>query len=196
MRQSIITTDGAPAVQRLLANRAQTPAAPVLFDRPARAEIPALRRRAEQEIGRPLAPLAALHRVHDHDPTSFAVIRAGESVVAAFAFLHLGNVGLDRLRDGSLDLASPASGDLASFGTRPAGIYWWAFFARGVMKVALPLLFADLAARHWERVGMWAIPVTPEGGRCLTRIGFDAYPTTRPGLLHLARDADTANGRH
>lgn len=142
------------------------------------AEIDALMDRARRELPG-LARDAVIRRVAYHNPDCFWAIRrmpqdASEQTAPRgfIAFLMLNEDGLDALLSGRLDASDPPARYLAGQHERPAGIYVWALYAKGLLAPALTLVMEKLHAPLYRGVDLFARAVTREGAQFLEALGF------------------------
>jgi len=88
------------------------------------------------------------------------------------ALLLLTKEGMRALAARTLDCANPDTPLLAKSGERPAGIYFWATYAPGVLAAAVPLIIERLSKAQYEGVTLYTRTTTAEGRRFTESLGF------------------------
>jgi hypothetical protein len=142
---------------------------------------------AAAAIGAPLASVEAVGAVAAHDPESVWLFERAGHAVGTFAMLHLNAAGVAALEAGRLDLRAPPVGALAEPSERPAGIYFWAMFARGRAAAGVATVFQRLRTGRYRGVDLYALPYTADGRRFADRLGFE--PLNAAGCAGLMRCA-------
>jgi predicted GNAT family N-acyltransferase len=145
-----------------------TPSGPeidLLMDR-ARKELPGI---ARNEVAR---------RVSSANPDSFWGIRrrsgqGSESEPRGLAaFLMFNENGFDALVRGELDATDPPAEALVGQHERPAAIYVWLVYAKGLVAPALTLVMEKLQTPLYRDVDLFARAVTREGSQFNDSLGF------------------------
>jgi predicted GNAT family N-acyltransferase len=120
-----------------------------------------------------------VHRVVSHNPdTLWAIARRDRFDASApsgeglMAFLMLNRAGMLRLFDGSFDASNPDLSLLTQQSEKPAGIYIWALYARGILHGGIPLVMEKMNTPLYRDVDVYARAVTPEGIRFVQGTGF------------------------
>lgn len=120
-----------------------------------------------------------VHRVVSHNPdTLWAIARRDRFDASApsgeglMAFLMLNREGMLRLFDGSFDASNPDLSLLTQQSEKPAGIYIWALYARGILHGGIPLVMEKMNTPLYRDVDVYARAVTPEGIRFVQGTGF------------------------
>lgn len=145
---------------------------------PAAAEISALLAKARIHI-QGLTTDEIVHNAVRHNPDSFWAIcsrhrfdLAAPSGDGFLAVLTLNHEGMIKLLDGSLDTRNPDHKYLARQSEKPAGIYVWAIFARGVVAAGIPLVFQKFSTPLLADCDIYAKAATEDGSRILGAVGF------------------------
>src|SRR6266481_3886614 len=117
--------------------------------------------------------------VANHNPDTFwAIARKDHFDIASpqgegfLAVLPLTHEGTRRLIDGRLDTRNPDISFVARQSERPAGIYVWAFHAKGAIAAAIPLVLQKFSTPLYRGVNIYSRPVTKGGLRVLEPLGF------------------------
>jgi predicted GNAT family N-acyltransferase len=149
-----------------------------------------------------LASNQVVRRVMSHNPDSlWAIARRSRYDVAApagegfLAFLMLNEAGMQQLVEGTLDAGDPDLSLLAAQHEKPAGIYAWAVYARGVIAGGIPLALEKVATPRYHDIDIYARAVTADGHRILETVGFRRGATFRGKSaphLHIYRRSGTA----
>jgi predicted GNAT family N-acyltransferase len=144
----------------------------------AEADIETLVPRARQEMGGG-ASNEVVRRVARHNPDSiWGIARrdryvAGETAAEGYlAFLMLNDQGADRLMSGRLDPTDPPLDVLTRQHEKPAAIYVWGAYARGVVAGGVPLAFEKAWTPLYRDAPLLARAATIEGHRMLDALGF------------------------
>jgi predicted GNAT family N-acyltransferase len=144
----------------------------------AASDIETLIPRARQEMGGGAAN-EAVHRVARHNPDSIWGIarrdRYAEGCAAAegyLAFLMLNAEGVARMFNGTLDMTDPPLELLCRQHEKPAAIYVWGVYARGVIAGGVPLAFEKAWSPLYRSAPLFARAATAEGFRMLESLGF------------------------
>lgn len=90
-----------------------------------------------------------------------------------FAVLPLTHEGMRRLIDGRLDTKKPELCYIARQSERPAGIYFWAIHAKGMLAAAIPLVLQKISSPQYQGVNFYSRPITKGGLRVLEPLGFN-----------------------
>lgn len=145
---------------------------------PAAAEISALLAKARLHIDG-LTTDEVVHKAVRHNPDSFWAIcgrdRFDLSAPAGDGFLavlSLNHEGMTKLLDGSLDTKNPDHKYLARQSEKPAGIYVWAIYARGITAAGIPLVFQKFSTPLLSDCDIYAKAATDDGCRILSAVGF------------------------
>lgn len=144
---------------------------------PRGAEIDALVARVQKDLS--VAGSDVVGRIVSHNPDCLWAIARREHFNASapsgeglMAFLMLNRAGMLRLFDGSFDASDPDLSLLAQQNEKPAGIYIWALYARGVLHGGVPLVMEKMNTPLYRDVDIYARAVTPDGVRFVTGTGF------------------------
>lgn len=144
----------------------------------AASDIEMLVPRARQEMGGG-ASNAVVRRVARHNPDSiWGIARrdryaAGDTAAEGYlAFLMLNEEGADRLLTGRLDPTNPPLDLLTRQNEKPAAIYVWGVYARGVVAGGVPLAFEKVWTPLYRKAPLLARATTTEGYRMLESLGF------------------------
>jgi predicted GNAT family N-acyltransferase len=170
---------------------------------PRGAEVDALVARVQRDLS--VAGSDVVRRVVSHNPdTLWAIARrehfnsATPSGEGLMAFLMLNRAGMLQLFDGSFDASDPDLSLLAQQNEKPAGIYIWALYVRGVLHGGIPLVMEKMNTPLYRDVDIYARAVTPDGVRFVTSTGF-ALGATFEGLrapnLHMYSRAGRVDGK-
>ncbi len=126
-----------------------------------------------------LAAADAVRRVIQVHPYSLWAIARKSSFDASapkpegfVAVLLLTEQGLKALAERTLDCSEPDPAMLAKPGERPAGIYFWATFAPGMLAPAVTLVVEKLSSAPYEGVALYTRVTTPDGRRFTETLGF------------------------
>jgi predicted GNAT family N-acyltransferase len=170
---------------------------------PRGAEIDGLVARVQRDLG--VAGSDVVRRIVSHNPDALWAIARREHFNASspsgeglMAFLMLNRVGMLRLFDGSFDASDPDLSLLAQQNEKPAGIYIWALYARGVLHGGIPLVMEKMNTPLYRDVDIYARAVTPDGVRFVTSMGFKLGATfegLRVPNLHMYSRAGRENGK-
>ena len=121
-----------------------------------------------------------VRRVAHHNPDSiWGIARrdryaAGDTAAEGYlAFLMLNDEGADRLLTGRLDPTNPPLDLLTRQHEKPAAIYVWGVYARGVIAGGVPLALEKVWTPLYRKAPLLARAVTGEGRRMLESLGFD-----------------------
>jgi predicted GNAT family N-acyltransferase len=135
--------------------------------------------RARQEMGGG-ATNEVVNRIARHNPDAiWGIARrnryaAGDTAAEGFlAFLMLNDEGADRLLAGQLDATIPPLHLLTRQHEKPAAIYVWGVYARGVIVGGVPLAFEKIWTRLYRDAPILARAATAEGHRMLESLGFN-----------------------
>lgn len=159
--------------------------------RPARFdEIPALVGMASAQIPDLAAFEDIVVRVHEIDPTSVLAIDRSTTLLGGIALLFLNEAGLRALLIGGFNFQDPELSHLARRGEIPAGIYVWAFCARGAAVGGIGRIMAWMKRDGRRDVHFYARPSTEEGRRLMSNRGFAPFPCRQPGLWRYVREPD------
>jgi predicted GNAT family N-acyltransferase len=90
-----------------------------------------------------------------------------------FAVLPLTHEGMRRLIDGRLDTKNPELAYVARQSERPAGVYFWAIHAKGLLAAAIPLVLQKISTPQYRGVNLYSRPITKGGLRVLAPLGFN-----------------------
>jgi predicted GNAT family N-acyltransferase len=144
----------------------------------AAADIETLVPRARLQMGGG-ASNEVVRRVARHNPDSiWGIARrdrymAGETAAEGYlAFLMLNDEGADRLLAGRLDPTDPPLDLLTRQHEKPAAIYVWGAYARGVISGGVPLAFEKVWTPLYRKAPLLARAATAEGHRMLESLGF------------------------
>ena len=170
---------------------------------PRGAEIDALVARVQKDLS--VAGSDVVRRIVSHNPDCLWAIARRERFNAStpsgqglMAFLMLNRAGMLRLFDGSFDASDPDLSLLAQQNEKPAGIYIWALYARGVLHGGIPLVMEKMNTPLYRDVDIYARAVTPDGVRFVNSTGF-RFGATFEGLrapnLHMYSRADRGDGK-
>lgn len=170
---------------------------------PRGAEIDALVARVQKDLS--VAGSDVVRRIVSHNPDTLWAIARREQFNAStpsgeglMAFLMLNRTGMLRLFDGSFDASDPDLSLLAQQNEKPAGIYIWALFARGVLHGGIPLVMEKMNTPLYRDVDIYARAVTPDGVRFVTNTGFGLGATfegLRAPNLHMYSRAGREDGK-
>ena len=145
----------------------------------AAADIENLVPRARMDMGGG-ASNEIVRRVALHNPDSIWGIAlrdryaSGDTAAEGYlAFLMLNDAGADRLLSGRLDPTDPPLDLLARQHEKPAVIYVWGVYARGVIAGGVPLALEKIWTPLYRKAPLLARAVTGEGRRMLESLGFD-----------------------
>lgn len=145
---------------------------------PSDAQIRELIARARRDLPE-LTSTEVIQRVAAHNPDCFWAIRRrsrenfSEVGPSGFvAFLMLSEEGAEALIRGEMDATDPPERFLVGQHERPAAIYVWALYAKGMLAPALSLVMEKLHTPLYYRADFFARPVTREGGKFLKALGF------------------------
>ena len=134
--------------------------------------------RAREEMGGGAAN-EAVHRVARHNPDSlWGIARrdryaAGDAAAEGYvAFLMLNEEGADQLLSGRLDATDPPLRFLTRQNEKPAAIYFWGVYARGMIAGGVPLAFEKTWTPLYCDAPLFTRPVTMEGLRLADSLGF------------------------
>ncbi len=121
---------------------------------------------------------AAIRAVFEHNPKSIWAITRNRNDNTErghegfFALLHLNKIGLKQLASGTLDTRMPRASVLAGPGERPAGIYFWATYAPGMLAGAVCLVVERLESPEFAGVNLYTRPNTAAGTRFNETLGL------------------------
>jgi predicted GNAT family N-acyltransferase len=170
---------------------------------PRGAEIDGLVSRLQRDLN--VAGSDVVRRIVSHNPDTVWAIARREHFSAStpsgeglMAFLMLNRAGMLRLFDGSFDASDPDLTLLARQNERPAGIYIWALYARGVLHGGIPLVMEKMNTPLYRDVDIYARAVTPDGVRFVTSTGFRLGATfegLRAPNLHMYTRASRNGGK-
>lgn len=150
-------------------------------------ELPRLRDLAAEAIGHDLARIEVVRAIFCQDPAMLWAFERSGSIVGGFATLFLTREGVEQMIAGRFDFRMPPLNLLADRLEVPHGIYWWALFGRGEAKQAFPDVLAAFRSPRLKRANNWAIPITEDGVRFTTSLGFRPFPAPQPGLFRYVR---------
>lgn len=146
-------------------------------------DIETLVPRARQEMGGGASNEVVL-RVARHNPDTFWGIArrdryaAGEIAAEGYlAFLMLNEEGADQLVTGQLDATDPPLELLTRQHERPAAIYVWGVFARGLIAGGVPLAFEKVWTPLYCKAPVLSRPINTGGLRMIEALGFDRCAT-------------------
>jgi predicted GNAT family N-acyltransferase len=149
------------------------------------ADIENLVPRARLEMGGG-ASNAVVRRVARHNPDSvWGIARrdryvAGETAAEGYlAFLMLNDAGADQLLSGQLDPTDPPLDLLTRQHEKPAAIYVWGAYARGVIAGGVPLAFEKVWTPLYRKAPLLSRAATIEGHRMLESLGFSRGATLK-----------------
>jgi predicted GNAT family N-acyltransferase len=149
------------------------------------ADIENLVPRARQEMGGG-ASNAVVRRVARHNPDSIWGISrrdryvAGETAAEGYlAFLMLNDEGAGQLLSGQLDPTDPPPDLLTRQHEKPAAIYVWGVYARGVIAGGVPLVLEKVWTPLYRKAPLLARAATIEGHRMLESMGFSRGATLK-----------------
>jgi predicted GNAT family N-acyltransferase len=149
---------------------------------PRGAEIDRLVARVQRDLS--VAGSDVVRRIVSHNPDTLWAIARREHFNAStpsgeglMAFLMLNRAGMLRLFDGSFDASDPDLSLLAQQNEKPAGIYIWALYARGVLHGGIPLVMEKMRTPLYRDVDIYARAVTPDGIRFVSNTGFELGAT-------------------
>lgn len=159
-------------------------------------DIETLVPRARSEMGGG-ASNETVKRVARHNPDSIWGIARRERYMTGdiaaegyLAFLMLNDEGADRLLSGRLDPTDPSLELLTRQYERPAAIYVWGVYARGVIAGGVPLAFEKAWTPLYCKAPLLSRAATPEGYRMLESLGFERGAIFRGKIapnLHIFR---------
>ena len=162
--------------------------------RPSDAEIANIYQLTQTEITSSSASLPVIETVHKHNKDSFwGVYQASDStkqdarLIGYYSFLHLNQMGRDKLENGTFDATVPDLDLLVLSGQRPAAMYVWALVARKVARMATPLVAWALGAKLYGGVALYATAGTLGGLNTMKGYGFSGARPSDAGLGHLFR---------
>jgi predicted GNAT family N-acyltransferase len=142
-------------------------------------DIEELLPRARRAMGGEGASNAVVHRVARHNPDSvWGISRreryaAGQTAAEGYlAFLTLNEQGADQLMTGEFDATDPPLELLTCQHEKPAAIYVWGAYARGLIAGGVPLAFEKTWTRLYRNAPLLARAATVEGYRMLEDLGF------------------------
>ena len=145
---------------------------------PSDSQIEELMIRARRDLPG-LTRTEVIQRVVNHNPDCFWAIRRRrkngnfEDDPRGFvAFLMLNEEGADALIRGVLDASDPPETLLSGQNERPAAIYVWALYAKGMLAPALSLVMEKLHTPLYRDADFVAKPVTQEGSHFVEALGF------------------------
>jgi predicted GNAT family N-acyltransferase len=134
--------------------------------------------RARKEMGGGAAN-EAVHRIVRHNPDSlWGIARrdryaAGDAAAEGYvAFLMLNEEGANQLLSGKLDATDPPLCLLTRQNEKPAAIYFWGVYARGLIAGGVPLAFEKTWTPLYRDAPLFTRPVTMEGLRLADSLGF------------------------
>ena len=149
------------------------------------ADIENLVPRARLEMGGG-ASNAVVRRVARHNPDSiWGIARrdryvAGETAAEGYlAFLMLNDAGADQLLSGQLDPTDPPLDLLTRQHEKPAAIYVWGAYARGVIAGGVPLALEKVWTPLYRKAPLLSRAATIEGHRMLESLGFSRGATLK-----------------
>jgi predicted GNAT family N-acyltransferase len=134
---------------------------------------------ARQEMGGGASNEVVL-RVARHNPDTFWGIArreryaTGETAAEGYlAFLMLTEEGADQLLTGELDATDPPLELLTRQHERPAAIYIWGVFARGLIAGGVPLAFEKVCTPLYREAPLLSRAINTGGTRMIEALGFD-----------------------
>jgi predicted GNAT family N-acyltransferase len=149
----------------------------VVFTASAR-DIEILLPRARGEMGGGASNEVVL-RIARHNPDSiWGIARrdryaaGGEAAEGYVAFLMLNEEGASRLMAGLLDATNPPLELLTRQHERPAAVYVWGVYARGVSAAGVALVVEKVRTPLYRKAPLFARAATLEGHRMLESLGF------------------------
>jgi predicted GNAT family N-acyltransferase len=142
------------------------------------ADIEMLLPRARLDMGGG-ASNAVVQRVARHNPDSiWGIARrdryaAGDTAAEGYlAFLMLNDEGAELLLSGRLDATDPPLEMLTRQHEKPAAIYVWGVYARGLIAGGVPLAFEKTWTPRYRKAPLLARAATIQGHRMLDSLGF------------------------
>jgi len=140
-------------------------------------EVELLHQMTVSEIGPSVASLAAMLKVHKHNPEClWSIFRCPlsggpERLAGYFGFLHLNTAGVAALNERTLCGRDPDLALVARAGERPAALYVWAAIARKMRMISEMLVAQALGADRYGGLPVYATAGTLGGLKWLNHLG-------------------------
>jgi len=155
-------------------------------------EVDCLVEAAAREISAMKVIEPAIRRVFSHNCETILAAHGTKGLVGGAAFLHLNQLGHQRLLAGSLSIADPDLSCIAARGESPRSLYIWALYLPGHVVAAMGNVMHFMRRPGFAEADMYARAGTLKGERFMQHAAFEQAPEGPPDLFVYRRRAPRA----